>query len=116
MKYVLFVCTHNAGRSQMAQAFFERHAPADMHAESAGEEPAKQIWPEVVEAMREADIDLAGRRPQKLTRTASPTSFASPACCPAWSGGSRASARTPRSAPAPTRSSTTTTTRRYAVT
>jgi len=36
MKYVLFICTHNAGRSQMAQAFFERHAPADVRAESAG--------------------------------------------------------------------------------
>jgi protein-tyrosine-phosphatase len=36
MKYVLFVCTHKAGRSQMAQAFFERYAPADLRAESAG--------------------------------------------------------------------------------
>ena len=36
MKTVLFVCTHNAGRSQMAEAFFERHAPADLRAESAG--------------------------------------------------------------------------------
>ncbi len=43
MKYVLFVCTHNAGRSQMAQAFFERYAPADMRAESAGLEPAERI-------------------------------------------------------------------------
>ena len=40
MKYVLFVCTHNAGRSQMAQAFFERHAPEDVRAESAGSDPA----------------------------------------------------------------------------
>ena len=39
MRYVLFVCKHNAGRSQMAQAFFERHAPADMRAESAGSDP-----------------------------------------------------------------------------
>ncbi|HXH98390.1 MAG TPA: arsenate reductase ArsC [Gaiellaceae bacterium] len=66
MKYVLFVCTHNAGRSQMAQAFFERYAPADVRAESAGQEPADAIWPEVVEAMREVGIDLAGRRPKKL--------------------------------------------------
>jgi arsenate reductase (thioredoxin) len=66
MKYVLFVCTHNAGRSQMAQAFFERYAPADVHAESAGQEPADAIWPEVVEAMREVGIDLSGRRPKKL--------------------------------------------------
>lgn len=67
MKYVLFVCTHNAGRSQMAQALFERHAPPDIRAESAGQEPAKQVWPEVVEAMREIGIDLSERRPKKLT-------------------------------------------------
>jgi arsenate reductase (thioredoxin) len=66
MKYVLFVCTHNAGRSQMAQAFFERYAPADIRAESAGQEPADRIWPNVVEAMREIGIDLADRRPKKL--------------------------------------------------
>ena len=67
MKYVLFVCTHNAGRSQMAQALFERHAPPDIRAESAGQEPAEEVWPEVVEAMREIGIDLSGRRPKKLT-------------------------------------------------
>ena len=67
MKYVLFVCTHNAGRSQMAQAFFERHAPPDIRAESAGQEPADEVWPEVVEAMREIGIDLSDRRPKKLT-------------------------------------------------
>ena len=67
MRYVLFVCTHNAGRSQMAQAFFERHGPADVRAESAGQEPAAQVWPEVVEAMAEVGIDLADRRPTKLT-------------------------------------------------
>lgn len=67
MKYVLFVCTHNAGRSQMAQAFFERHAPTDVRAESAGEEPAERIWPEVVEVMQEAGVDLSERRPKRLT-------------------------------------------------
>lgn len=67
MKYVLFVCNHNAGRSQMAQAFFERHAPEDVRAESAGTDPATEVWPEVVEVMREIGIDLAGRRPRKLT-------------------------------------------------
>ena len=67
MKYVLFVCTHNAGRSQMAQALFERYAPADIRAESAGQEPAERVWPEVVEVMREIDIDVADRRPKKLT-------------------------------------------------
>lgn len=67
MKYVLFVCTHNAGRSQMAQALFERYAPADVRAESAGSDPAKQVWPEVVEAMRELDLDISGRKPKRLT-------------------------------------------------
>jgi arsenate reductase (thioredoxin) len=67
MKYVLFVCNHNAGRSQMAQALFERHAPDDVRAESAGSQPAKELWPSVIEAMRELGIDLAGRRPRKLT-------------------------------------------------
>ena len=67
MTYVLFVCNHNAGRSQMAQAFFERHAPADAIAESAGTDPAAQVWPEVVEAMREVGIDIAGRTPKRLT-------------------------------------------------
>ena len=66
MKYVLFVCNHNAGRSQMAQAFFERLAPDDVRAESAGSNPARQVWPEVVEAMREVGIDLTGRKPKKL--------------------------------------------------
>jgi arsenate reductase (thioredoxin) len=66
MKYVLFVCTHNAGRSQMAQAFLERLAPPDIRAESAGQEPADAIWPPVVEAMREIGIDISGRRPRKL--------------------------------------------------
>jgi protein-tyrosine-phosphatase len=59
MKHVLFVCTHNAGRSQIAQAFFERHAPTDLRAESAGEEPAAAICPDVVEAMREVGIDIS---------------------------------------------------------
>jgi arsenate reductase (thioredoxin) len=67
MRYVLFVCTHNAGRSQMAQALFERHAPPDVRAESAGDEPARQIWPEVVEAMSEIGIDLGQRKPRRLT-------------------------------------------------
>ena len=68
MKHVLFVCTHNAGRSQMAQAFFERQAPAGMRAESAGSEPAREVWPAAVEVMREVGIDIAGRKPRMLTR------------------------------------------------
>ncbi len=67
MKYVLFVCNHNAGRSQMAQALFERYGPDDVRAESAGSEPADQVWPEVIEVMREIDIDLSGRKPKRLS-------------------------------------------------
>ena len=67
IRYVLFVCNHNAGRSQMAQAFFERYGPEDVRAESAGNEPAAEIWPTVIEAMGEIGIDLTGRKPKKLT-------------------------------------------------
>ena len=66
MKYVLFVCNHNAGRSQMAQAFFDQLAPADLKAESAGSYPAPGVWPEVVEVMKEIGIDLSSEVPKKL--------------------------------------------------
>jgi len=66
MRYVLFVCNHNAGRSQMAQAFFERDAPADVRAESAGSDPAPRVWPGVLEAMAEVGIDLSDRVPRRL--------------------------------------------------
>ncbi len=66
MRKVLFACTHNAGRSQMAEAFFNRLAPDDVRAESAGSNPAQAVWPQVAEAMREVGLDLTGRRPQKL--------------------------------------------------
>ena len=66
MRYVLFVCYHNAGRSQMAQAFFERHAPEGFRAESAGTNPAKQVYAVVAEAMREVGLDISGRRPRRL--------------------------------------------------
>jgi len=68
VKHVLFVCNHNAGRSQMAQAFFERLAPDDVRAASAGSSPARQVWPEVVEVMSEVGIDLGDRKPRKLLR------------------------------------------------
>jgi len=68
MKYVLFVCTHNAGRSQMAQALFERDCTTgNCRAESAGSQPARQVWPEVVQVMREIGIDLSGNKPKRLT-------------------------------------------------
>jgi protein-tyrosine-phosphatase len=68
MEHVLFVCTHNAGRSQMAEALFERAAQGRHAAASAGTAPADHVHPEVIDAMRELWIDLADRRPQLLTR------------------------------------------------
>jgi arsenate reductase len=67
MKYVLFVCTHNAGRSQMAQAFFERDCTHDCRSESAGSDPARQLWPDVVAVMREVGIDISDRKPKRLS-------------------------------------------------
>src|ERR1700722_82873 len=68
MAPVLFVCVHNAGRSQMSQALFRR-AAGDRHtAISAGTTPAERVNPEVVEVMRELGIDLTDRKPQLLTR------------------------------------------------
>ena len=70
MARALFVCLHNAGRSQMSQALFERAAGGRHQAESAGTTPADRVHPEVVEAMAELGIDVAGRTPQLLTREA----------------------------------------------
>ena len=66
MANVLFVCLHNAGRSQMSEALFERVAGGRSHARSAGTQPADRVHPVVVEAMRELGIDLADRRPHRL--------------------------------------------------
>ena len=68
MAHALFVCLHNAGRSQMSQALFQRAAEGRHSAASAGTTPAQRVHPEVVEVMRELDIDLADRTPQLLTR------------------------------------------------
>ena len=67
MANALFVCLQNAGRSQMSQALFERAAEGRHGARSAGTTPGAQVHPEVVEAMREIGIDLAGRVPHGLT-------------------------------------------------
>lgn len=67
MATVLFVCLHNAGRSQMSAALLERQAGPRHRALSAGTTPAERVHPEVVEAMREIGIDLSDRRPQPLT-------------------------------------------------
>jgi arsenate reductase len=68
MATVLFVCLHNAGRSQISQALFERAARGRHTALSAGTTPAERVHPEVVEVMRELDIDLSGHEPRLLTR------------------------------------------------
>ena len=68
MATVLFVCLHNAGRSQMSAALFERAAAGRHRALSAGTTPAEHVHPEVVDAMRELGIDLADHTPQLLTR------------------------------------------------
>jgi protein-tyrosine-phosphatase len=64
---VLFVCLHNAGRSQMSAALFERAAAGRHGAESAGTAPGEHVHPEVVEAMHEVGIDLSEKVPQLLT-------------------------------------------------
>ena len=66
MSRVLFVCLHNAGRSQMSEALFERAADGRHEAESAGTAPVERVHPEVVEAMGELGVDLADRRPRRL--------------------------------------------------
>jgi arsenate reductase len=63
---VLFVCLHNAGRSQMSEALFARAAQGRHEARSAGTQPAERVHPPVVEAMRELGIDLADRVPRRL--------------------------------------------------
>jgi len=70
MSHVLFVCLHNAGRSQMSQALFERAAQGRHTAESAGSvaDPEGHVHPEVVAAMGELGIDLSDRRPQPLAK------------------------------------------------
>ena len=68
MTTVIFACIHNAGRSQMAAAWFNELADGSKaRALSAGTAPGTRVHPEVLEAMREVGIDLGGRTPQKLT-------------------------------------------------
>ena len=68
VKTVIFACVHNAGRSQMAAAFFNALVdPRQAHAVSAGTQPGERVHPEVQSAMSEVGIDLSGARPQRLT-------------------------------------------------
>jgi arsenate reductase (thioredoxin) len=67
MANALFVCLHNAGRSQMSQALFERAAEGRHQARSAGTTPGDRVHPEVVDVMHEIGVDLADRVPHELT-------------------------------------------------
>ncbi len=69
MAHVLFVCLHNAGRSQMSRALFDRAAGGRHTADSAGSiaDPGGSVHPPVIEVMNEIGLDLSGRRPQPLT-------------------------------------------------
>jgi protein-tyrosine-phosphatase len=67
MKKILFVCVHNAGRSQIAEAFFNQMAKGKAKGFSAGTQPADKVNPIVIEAMREVGIDISRRKPKMLT-------------------------------------------------
>ena len=66
-KTILFVCIHNSGRSQMAEAFFNRMAQGKAKALSAGTRPSEGINPIAVEAMKELGIDISNKKPKILT-------------------------------------------------
>jgi protein-tyrosine-phosphatase len=67
MKTILFVCVHNSGRSQMAEALFNNYVKGKAIAFSAGTQPADKVNPVVVEAMKEAGIDISRNKPKTLT-------------------------------------------------
>ena len=67
MKKVLFVCVHNSGRSQMAEAFFNKMVKGKAAAISAGTQPASQVNHTVTAAMREVNIDISNQKPKSLT-------------------------------------------------
>lgn len=84
---VVFACVHNAGRSQMAAAFFNRMTePVSARAISAGTRPALHVHPEVVEVMLEVGVDLSSARPQRLT----PELVAGATIWSPWAAASRA--------------------------
>jgi arsenate reductase len=67
MKRIMFVCVHNAGRSQMAEAFFNHIVKGKAKAISAGTQPSEKVNPIVVEAMRDVGVDISGHKPKMLT-------------------------------------------------
>jgi arsenate reductase len=68
MAHALFVCLHNAGRSQMSRALFERAAEGRHQAQSSGTQPGERVHPEVVQVMDEIGIDVSGEAPKKISR------------------------------------------------
>jgi len=64
---ILFVCVENAGRSQMAEGFFNKHAPGRYQAISAGTKPVSEINPVAIEAMREVGIDISNQKSKEIT-------------------------------------------------
>jgi len=68
MKKILFVCVENAGRSQMAEAFFKKYFPSGFQPISAGTKPAVRVNPIVIQAMKEVGIDIENNSPQKISQ------------------------------------------------
>ncbi len=66
---VLFVCVENAGRSQMAEAFFKKYAPDNYEATSAGTHHTSQINPLAVQIMKEVGLDISNQKPKEMTGT-----------------------------------------------
>jgi arsenate reductase (thioredoxin) len=74
-KTILFVCVENAGRSQMAEGFFNKNAPEDYRAISAGTKPVSQINPVVIEVMKEVGIDISNQKSKEITEDMMRNSF-----------------------------------------
>lgn len=68
MKKILFVCVENAGRSQMAEAFFKKYLPSGFQPISAGTKPAAKVNPTVVQAMKEVGINIENNPPQNISQ------------------------------------------------
>jgi arsenate reductase (thioredoxin) len=74
-KTILFVCVENAGRSQMAEGFFNKNAPEGYRAISAGTKPVSQINPVVIEVMKEVGIDISNQKSKEITEDMMRNSF-----------------------------------------
>ena len=68
MKKILFVCVENAGRSQMAEAFFRKYMPKGFEAISAGTKPSTKVNPIVLQAMKEIGIDIENQTPKHISQ------------------------------------------------